>query len=285
MSFLKIVAADLAAVNKQDAAERQAELAKCQLLQIISKLLAVLAGTFEALVDESTERILRFIRLGGLAEHEDVFRRFFTERPDQFFIYSFVELWEALKSHPDLQDFIGEVYYRRGMDYVPKVDGNTAEFPWAVKGTLSILKAAGADSKTMTGVARELIAKHHNLLSEDKNEPIRRLLLTVEQHGNFIIPKPPAPVGMKTEDNADPSKVLAKDAERPRQSKKKAIARQRTDGKVPDLRPTAEDEQALAEYKATNGNGHAANHALAALGTLAAVPDSPATDLVKEATA
>lgn len=264
MSILDRFKSDLSAKKAEVMAERKIELVKNQLQGIVEKLARILAGKLEVTVEVSTDSILRFVRLGGLAEFEQEFRDFFTKRPDLFFVYAIQDLWAMLVDRPDLQDVVAEVYYNRGLNYVPVVDDSTADFPWVIKGALAVFQAAGADKPTMSTFANELYYTNEMYFKMEEHQHLRSLLYNVKRSGEFRMNRQQVVVGSE-EEKADPTQVAAADGFRARKIPAKKYA-----ATVNPLQPTAEDSVALKDFKAKNGKPPA-NYALAKLGNEEAV--------------
>jgi hypothetical protein len=195
MNFLTMVNSEVAEMVKgkdeADRAARATALRLNSLSQVIIWLMSYLSGKFQDVnirVQESTDQMMRFLRLGGIETHLELFREFFEKRPDAFFIYSLPELWKALEAYPAEQDRVGTVYYNRSLNYVPAEDGTVSDFPWVIKAAFVVLKTAGAPSSTIKGLAGTYIVKYSDILSREEMSSTQFMLSRVAVDGNYIIP-------------------------------------------------------------------------------------------------
>jgi hypothetical protein len=216
MDFLTMVNQDVADMVKgKDEAERVARataLRMNSLNQVVIWLMSYLSGKFQDVnvrVQESTDQMMKFLRLGGIEMHLELFREFFEKRPDAFFIYSLPELWKALEAYPAEQDCIGKVYYNRSLNYVPAEGDSVLDFPWVIKAAFVVLKTAGAPPSTIKGLAGTYIVKYADILSRDEMSSVQFMLGKVAVDGNYILPNhneshiPNAANGAKDKDAHD----------------------------------------------------------------------------------
>ena len=181
-----------ARIAREDAnlGDREKKVAKLRIVKIVQFLLQILADGKKAIVEtiDSTDAVMALVRLGGLAEHEETIKRFFTSRPDLFWVYSVGELFKQFteQKREDLKDFIAGVYYNRVINF----DGKACDFHWAVKGIFEVFLALKADNHNTKALADDILDQQSELLQDRDCSGALGLLLAVSRTSEYIS-KPP----------------------------------------------------------------------------------------------